>query len=276
VAEFPGLRLALATFTVFPARPARVSRRIAASSMAWCPLVGAALAGLASALLVGARLIYTGPTFYLKGVHVQVFEAPLLASALAVLLLALLTRGLHLDGLADTVDGLASQLPAEDALTIMSAGPVGALGAAAMMGCLLVEVVALSASVLAHHGTQSLVFAVVSGRLAMLWSCTKGIPAARESGMGALVAGSVKRRLAWLWTIVVLAGAAVYGRYDSEVGSIGGAIRGAAGVLIALSVVWMVRRHIVRRLGGITGDVLGALCEIATVTSLLITAIGPH
>jgi adenosylcobinamide-GDP ribazoletransferase len=276
VAELPGLRLALATFTIFPARPARVSRRIAAASMVWCPLVGAALAGLASALLVGARLIYTGPTFYLKGVHVQVFEAPLLASALAITCLALLTRGLHLDGLADTVDGLASQLPAEDALTIMSAGPVGALGAAAMMGCLLVEVVALSASVLAHHGTQSLIFAVVTGRLAMLWSCTKGVPAARESGMGALVAGSVARPMAWLWTIVVLAGAGVYGRYDSEVGSVAGAIRGVAGVLIALFVAWMVRRHIVRRLGGITGDVLGALCEIATLASLLITAIGPH
>ncbi len=127
--------------------------------------------------------------------------------------LALMTRGLHLDGLADTVDGLASQLPAEEALDDHERRPVGALGAAALIGCLVVEVLALTASVLAHHGTQSLVFAVVSGRVAMLWACTP-----RHSGcarIGAWVRLSpAQSRVGWptLWTIVVLAGAAVYGR----------------------------------------------------------------
>jgi adenosylcobinamide-GDP ribazoletransferase len=276
VPDFAGLRLALTTFTVLPVRPARIDRRAAAASMAWSPLVGAALAGVAGAVLVGARLLYAGPTFYIKNIRVQAFEAPLLAAALAILTLALLTRGLHLDGLADTVDGLASHKPAEQALAIMSDGPIGALGAAALMGCLLIDGLALASSVLAHHGTQSLVFAVVSGRLAMLWSCGRRIPAARADGMGALVAGSVSRAVALSWTVVVCVGAAIYGRFDTEVGDLAGAVRGVIAVLAALGVGWLVRRHAVRRLGGITGDVLGAVGEIATMVSLLVTAAGPH
>ncbi|MDQ1486793.1 MAG: adenosylcobinamide-GDP ribazoletransferase [Actinomycetota bacterium] len=242
--------------------------------MLWSPLVGAGLAGVAGLVLVVARRLYEGPTFYIQNVKVQAFEAPLLASALAILALALLTRGLHLDGLADTVDGLASRKPADQALAIMSEGPVGALGVAALIGVLLVDVLALASSVLAHHGTQSLVFGLLSGRLAMLWACTAGIPAARTGGMGALVAGTVSRPVAVLWTLVVGAGAAAYGRFDTEVGSNAGAIRGVVAVVLALAVAWIVRRHAVRRFGGVTGDVLGALCEIATMVSLLVTAAG--
>lgn len=275
-AGFAGLRLALTTFTVLPVKAGRIDRRAAAAAMVWSPLVGAALAAVAAAVLLVARLIYAGPTFFIKDIKVQAFEAPLLGSALAIVALALLTRGLHLDGLADTVDGLASHQPAQRALAIMSEGPIGALGAAALVGVLLVDVLALASSVLAHHGTQSLLFAVVSGRLAMMWSCTRGIPAARDGGMGALVAGSVSRAAAVSWTVVVCAGAAIYGRFDSEVGSISGAVRGVGAVLAALGVTWLVRRHIVRRIGGITGDVLGALGEIATLMSLLVTAAGSH
>ncbi|MDQ1496583.1 MAG: adenosylcobinamide-GDP ribazoletransferase [Actinomycetota bacterium] len=264
--DLAGLRLALTTFTVLPVKSGRIDRRAAAASMAWSPLVGAALAAVAAGVLVGARQIYLHTTFFVTD------YAPLLSSALAVMCLALLTRGLHLDGLADTVDGLASHKPAEQALAIMSDGPIGALGAAALFGCLLIDVLALGSSTLAHHGTQSLLLAVVTGRLAMLWSCTPGVPAARHHGLGALVAGSVPRTIAAAWTAAVCAGAAVYGRFDTEVGSNRGAVRGVVAVLVALGVAWVVRRHAVRRLGGITGDVLGALCEIATMTSLLVTA----
>jgi adenosylcobinamide-GDP ribazoletransferase len=271
-----GLRLALTTFTVLPARPARIDRKVAGAAMLWSPLVGAALAGAAAAVMLGARRLYAGPTDYLRDVRVEVFEAPIVAATLALVTLALLTRGLHLDGLADTVDGLASHRPADEALAIMSQGPVGALGAAALIGCLLIDVSTLATSVLVHHGTQSLLFAVLAGRLAIVWSCTPGVPAAKTDGMGALVAGTVSRRSAALWTVVILAGAATYGRYDTEVGSVRDAVRGVIAVLLALAVTWVVRRHVIRRLGGITGDVLGALCEIATTVSLLTTAAGKH
>lgn len=227
--------------------------------MLWSPLVGAALAGIATAVLVVSQRIYHGP---------------LLGSALAILTLGVLTRGLHLDGLADTVDGLSSRQPAERALAIMREGPIGALGAAAVIGALGVDVIALATSAQTHRGTQALVFAVVTGRLTMVWSCTRGVRAARADGMGALVAGSVGRIGATAWTFAMCIGAGLYGRFDGNVGSVHGAVRGVAAVVAALVVAWIVRRHATRRLGGITGDVLGAVGEIATTVSLLVTAIG--
>jgi adenosylcobinamide-GDP ribazoletransferase len=269
VPDLPGLRLALTTFTVLPLRTERIDRRSAAASMMWSPLVGAALAGVAAGVLLGARRLYGGPHFSLGN---QGFEVPALAAALAVLALALMTRGLHLDGLADTVDGLASHRPADSALAIMSEGPVGALGVVALLGVLLIDVLALANCVIGHHGTASLLSAVVTGRLAMVWSCTPGVPAARAEGMGALVAGSVPRFAAASWTVAVCAGSAAYGRLDNDAGSWGAAVRALVAVVVALSVAWVIRRHVVRRLGGITGDVLGALGEIATMVSLLVAA----
>jgi adenosylcobinamide-GDP ribazoletransferase len=108
----------------------------------------------------------------------------------------------------------------------------------------------------------------------MLWACTPGVPAAKPEGMGALVASSVRRSAAVGWTLVLVVGALAYGRFDSEIGSWHGAVRAVIAVALALGVAWAVRRHAVRRLGGITGDVLGALCEIAVLVSLLVTAAG--
>jgi adenosylcobinamide-GDP ribazoletransferase len=140
--------------------------------------------------------------------------------------------------------------------------------------CLLLDVLALGSSVLAHHGTQSLVFAIVTGRLAMVWACTPGTPGRPGDETAVRVARTVPWAAAACWTLVVVAGAATYGRYDSEVGSPHGAVRGAIAVLVALAASWLLKRSVVRRLGGISGASLGALCEIATVVSLLVTAAG--
>jgi adenosylcobinamide-GDP ribazoletransferase len=273
VADFAGLRLALTMFTVAPVKPGRINRRIAGASMAWSPVIGAALALIASGVIIVARIVYPGPTLYIRHAN-PVFEGPLIASALAILTLALLTRGLHLDGLADTVDGLASGKPADEALAVMRDGPVGALGAAALIGILGIDVLALTSNALVHRGTQALLLGVVAGRVAMLWACTPGIPAARTDGMGAIVAGSVSRIVAIFWTLVLCAGALLYGPLDANIDGINSAIQRLAAVLAALAVARLVGRHAIRRFEGITGDVIGACGEIATMTCFLITAMG--
>jgi adenosylcobinamide-GDP ribazoletransferase len=274
-ADGDGLRLALTTFTIAPVRrPARLDRRSARGAMLWAPLVGIAVAVVAAGVLFVGRNVFEGPTVWVHAVHTELFLPPLLASILAVATAALLTRGLHLDGLADTVDGLASHRPAAEALAIMRDGATGALAAVTLVFVLLIDVTALSVSVLGNHGTQALVMAMLTGRVAMVWACTPSVPPAREDGMGALVAGTVGRGAAAAWTVVTVAAGAVWGRFDTEVGSWHGSARAVGAVVAALLVAWAFRAHAVRRLGGITGDVLGALCEIAVLVSLLVSASG--
>ncbi|MEP6464576.1 MAG: adenosylcobinamide-GDP ribazoletransferase [Frankiaceae bacterium] len=256
-----GLRLAVTTFTVLPLRPGRVDRATARLAMAWTPLVGAGLGLVVAAGLFGSRIIFADE------------PGPLLPAAIAVALLALLTRGLHLDGLADTVDGLASHLPADRALRIMRSPEIGPIGLVAVVLVLLLQVNALTVCVANHRSTESVLLAVLAGRLTVLWSCLRGTPAARPDGLGALVAGTTRRPLAVLWTIAVAVEAWVYGRLDRDAGTVRGGLRAVGALLLALGIVWVLRRHVVRRLGGITGDVLGAQVEIAQASVLILMAV---
>jgi adenosylcobinamide-GDP ribazoletransferase len=229
---------------------------------------------IAAGILIAARKATAVPAgrseFFVK----QYAFVPLLPAALTLLVLALLTRGLHLDGLADTADGLASRKPAPQALEIMRTGPVGALGAATLVLVLLVQVTALTTCVLAHRGTQSVLDAVIVGRVAIVWACARGIPAARPDGMGALVAGTVSHRAAVAWTLALFAFAAGYGFADPDAGSAAGAVQAAVAVAVALAVAAIVLWHCVRRFGGVTGDVMGATAEIATTACLVVMAAG--
>src|SRR5437868_15248192 len=113
-----GARLALTTFTVAPVRPGRIDRRTAGIAMSLAPLVGAAL----GAVLAGA------------GLGLRWLGAPaLVAGAVTVALGVLLTRGLHVDGLADTADGFGSYRGPEGALEIMKKPDVGPFGVAAVV-----------------------------------------------------------------------------------------------------------------------------------------------
>jgi adenosylcobinamide-GDP ribazoletransferase len=226
--------------------------------MAWAPAVGLLLGVIASAVLFLAD-------------H-PLGAGPLTASGLAVGSLALLTRGLHLDGLADLADGLASGKPAPAALDIMRRSDIGPLGVVTLVLTLLLQVAALSQAESAGHsrGPAALIAAVVTGRLALTWACRRGVSAARPDGLGALVAGSVRPVVPAMATAVTLAvaiSATVAG------GQLGWTLPLA--VAAGLAAAFAVQRHAVRRLGGITGDVLGALAEIATTVTLVVAAMGP-
>jgi len=263
-----GLRLSVTLLTVIPWRrpgddaATAPPRATAAAAMAWAPAVGLLLGVIASAVLLAAD-------------H-PLGAGPLTAAGLAVGSLALLTRGLHLDGLADLADGLASGKPAPAALDIMRRSDIGPLGTVTLVLTLLIQVAALSQAESAGHGRgpAALIAAVVTGRLALTWACRRGVPAARTDGLGALVAGSVRPAIPAAVTVAALAAAAATVVISAAAG---GAIGWTLPLAVAagLAAAFAVQRHAVRRLGGITGDVLGALAEIAATVTLVVAAMGP-
>lgn len=214
--------------------------------MAAAPLVGAALGLVLGATLLGFRALHA---------------PPVLAGALVVGLGALLTRGLHLDGLADTADALGSYRSPERALEIMRRPDVGAFGVIALVLVLLTQAVAVGTVPVPAVAT-----AIVTGRLAITWACRRGVPAARPDGLGALVAGSVA------WPIPALTAAVLAALAVPLVAS--RPWQGPAAIVAAVAASHLLVSHAVRRFGGITGDVLGAAAETATTVALVVLALG--
>jgi adenosylcobinamide-GDP ribazoletransferase len=183
----------------------------------------------------------------------------LVAAGLTVAAGALLTRGLHLDGLADTVDALGSYRSGPAALEIMKKPDIGPFGVVTLGVTVLVQAAALTAA-----GPWAVVTAWAAGRLAVSVACRRGVPAARPEGLGAMVASTVP-------FAAVAAGAAFVGAIALAAVP-GRPWQGPAAVAAALFAVVLLLRHAVRRFGGITGDVLGAAVELAvTLTLVLLT-----
>ncbi len=253
-----GLRLALTTFTILPLRPGRADRTVAGRALLWCPLVGAGLGGAAALPTVAARPWLPGPTgAFLLGVA-------------AVSVSALLTRGLHLDGLADVADGLGSGRGGQAAGEIMKRPDIGPFGVVTLTLTLLAQTAAASGAVSAGRGWEALVLAGVTGRLAVLHAATPATPPLRTSGLGAMVAGTVSVRGAALWTVA--AGALCL--LPLVTGQHGRALHLLAALAAGLLAAALLRRHAVRRFGGVSGDVFGAVTEAAATAVLVAMAVG--
>ncbi len=181
-----------------------------------------------------------------------------------------MTGGLHLDGLADLGDALGSRRPADQALAIMKDPRIGPLGAAPLVFVLLGQAGSLDLAIGRHHGTVALLTSQLAGRLAIVHACREGVPAARPGGLGAGVIGTVTRWQSWLATAAVFAVAAVAGKLDYDGGRLRESAHATFAVLTAVVVAALLRRYVTRRLGGVTGDVLGALLEIAVLVDLAV------
>ncbi|WP_067859038.1 adenosylcobinamide-GDP ribazoletransferase [Nocardia shimofusensis] len=234
-------RLAFSWLSVLPVRgPDEVDRSGAAKAIALAPLVGAALGALATALAwLSAHLGASAP----------------LAALLAVGALALGTRGMHLDGLADTADGLGSYGPPERARAIMKGGDVGPFGVAAIVFAIGVQTLAFAALV-DERRWLALALAVTVGRVAVVLAC-HGAPPAAGTGFGALVARTQSRPTGALWALAA-AVCAIFAVPDR-------AWLGPVATLVALAVALLLVRHCVRRFEGLSGDVLGSAIEV-TIT----------
>jgi adenosylcobinamide-GDP ribazoletransferase len=246
-----GWRLAVTLLTVLP-MPGATEVESAGEAMVWAPAVGLLLGALAACVLLTGH-----------------YAGQLTGAALTVAALALLTRGLHLDGLADLADGLGSGKPADGALEVMRRSDIGPMGVVTLVLALLIQVAALAQAAASGRGTLAVIAAVVTGRLAMTWACRPGVPAARPGGLGAMVAGTVRPVVPLLQTLAALGAAAVIAAFSWAGGSWTLPLAIAAGLAVAFAL----ERHAVRRLGGITGDVLGALAEVATTVTRVVATL---
>lgn len=249
-----GLRLAFGTLTAIPvAAPTHVDRRVAGTAMTLAPLTQLPAVCL---LLVWGWAVREVPV------------PAALAAALTLVALTLATRGMHLDGLADTADGLSASYDRASSLDVMRRGNIGPSGVAAVVLVLLVDAAALASLMTSGSGVVLVCLSLVASRQMLAWGCCVGVPSARPQGLGASVAGTVQRPVVGVGFVLLL-GICALASYLSGSPWWTGPVAAGSAALGAIVVI----HHATERLGGITGDVLGTVVEVSCAAALTASAL---
>jgi adenosylcobinamide-GDP ribazoletransferase len=232
----------LTIFTV--SRKHDVTEGDLAKSMVYFPLVG---------FLIGVILNYSD-----KALAWTV--PPTIANALLLIMLVLITRALHIDGLADTLDGIMGGHDRMSRLEIMKDSRLGTAGALGIVLLLLVKYLCFN-NLFDNDKASALLTAPMLGRwsqILMVFRANYG----REQGMGSPFVGHL-RGSGMIATSAVALGLAIF------VSGIWAAILIASVALFTLVCRW----YLVRKLGGVTGDAIGAVSELNEALTLLLFVI---
>jgi len=235
------LILAIQFLTLLPVRKnAAVTAKALAESMAWFPVVGAMLGALIAAT-----------DYAIAGIL-----PPSVRAGIVLLLLALTNGGLHLDGLADTIDGLAGGRTPEERLAIMRDSAIGPIGAVFLGLVLLIQYSCLTELTEPARFAAILLFPM-AGRWSMVLLSSISTYARAEGGVGEAFSGTsafiiITATMITAVTFVYLSGPPSLG------------ILAVLGVCVAL-----VSRFFKSRLGGVTGDVFGFQCEVGETLFLV-------
>lgn len=216
-------------------------------SVAYYPLVGLILGGILAGM----------------GWVVYPFLPPGLAGAILLAVWVGLTGMLHLDGFMDSCDGLLPPRARERRLEIMKDSRVGAFGVVAVVLLLLLKFNALTALPPGYR-LAALVTTPVLARWAMTWVMAR-YPLARSEGMGVAFTAGLG------WTQVGLASVVA-----AVVALLALNWLGLALLVVTWLTATLIARLAMARLGGLTGDVYGAICEVIEVVLLTVMAVLPQ
>ncbi len=241
------LAAAIRFLTVFPL-PGKLGTTTEelASSIGFFPLTGA-LIGCVAAL--AAFLL-------------QLFLPPLVSAVLLVCLLAACSSALHLDGLADTADGFFSSRPQQRILEIMRDSATGAMGVIVLVLVLLCKTACLGT--MDFSRLSAAVFLMpLAGRVAILLLMALQPYARSEGGLATLFYAKSTKRSAVFGTLFFALFAFSFA-----------GLRGGVTVLAVVMLSFVFGRYCRRRIGGATGDTLGAVSELAETMVALVFAGG--
>ncbi len=185
----------------------------------------------------------------------------LAAASLALLADLVITGGLHLDALADVADGLASRKPPEETKAVMRDPAIGAVGAAALVGAMLIRF-AFIASIASAGSFYALIAAPAAGRFGMLAVMARA-RTVDSSSLAAELSSSSTPAIAAAGATAALA-----------IGFVSARWWGAASILTSLLIAEVSARFFKRKLGDVTGDVVGATGMLAEAAALALMAAG--
>lgn len=178
---------------------------------------------------------------------------------IAVSYLSAVSGFLHLDGLADSGDGLLSHRSREASLSIMKDSRIGAMGVVVLVLVLLGKFAAFS-TMTPVQLMSAIFLAPLAGRVAIVFSMARFPYARSEGGLGGLFYSAAMRKVSLFAAFLLVL---------CSWGTGNGRLACAVLVLVVV-VVYGFGRFCLKRIGGVTGDTLGAVCELAEVATAII------
>jgi adenosylcobinamide-GDP ribazoletransferase len=203
-------------------------------------------------LLLGAVLV-------LSDFPLRLLASPGLCAAVLVAILAFLTRGLHLDGLSDTFDGLGAGGDRDQILNVMDDSHVGAFGMIAVLLVLILKIEAIQSTDVDRW--RLLLAAPILSRWAMVVLGYRSLPV--KPGLGSSFIGHLENKHVAVASVISVMLLAVILRAGS-----------IAVILLTGLFTWAIKTYFHRRLGGINGDIFGAVGELTETFALVFLALG--
>jgi adenosylcobinamide-GDP ribazoletransferase len=200
-----------------------------------------------------------GTVLVLSDFPLRLLASPGLCAAVLVAVLAFLTRGLHLDGLSDTFDGLGAGGDRDRMLAIMDDSHVGAFGMIAVLLVLILKIEAIQST--DADRWRLLLAAPILSRWAMVVLGYRSLSA--KAGLGSSFIGHLENKHVAVASII-------------SVMLLGVILRAGGIALILLTglFTWAIKTYFHRRLGGINGDIFGAVGELTETFALVFLALG--